>query len=154
MKFFDATDIDIEESWALGVIALVKSGPLRPTVPDQAEFKNLKVLSTLMKECWEETPEKRPKLNQILSKLQTHMKNNRIDVGNIGKRLEAISKNMVNALFTKKKQVITERDCALKYLSHLMPAHFGYEFMLGHTSHVRFLFLQNFYYFLKQFELI
>lgn len=130
-------DVDAEESWAVGVMAKVKAGPLRPTILNKPEFQNLKVLSTLMIECWHETPEKRPKLSQILLKLQIHMKNNRVDVGNIGKRLEAVSKDMVNALFMKKKQVITERDCALKYLSHLMPAHFGYEFMLGHSSDVR-----------------
>lgn len=127
-----------DESCALLVIEQLKKTHLRPSLPSVKRTKTVKELDSLMIECWHERPEKRPTFNQIITKLQTYMSREHLDIAfNTGKRLKTVSRNMMRELITKKKKAISERDRALKCLTHLMPARFGYEFMLGHSSDVR-----------------
>ena len=47
------------------VIAQVAAGRLRPTLPSDME----KSVSDLLKQCWEQNPEKRPSFNECIKKL-------------------------------------------------------------------------------------
>lgn len=134
-KFSQPETLSDDESCTLVILPKIKEGPLRPTIPGSYQSVKFKMLEELMRECWNEHPEARPKFTQILMKLETFMRKEKIDAAfSTSKRLKIVSRNMVRQLVVQKRQTILERDRALKHLTHLMPSHFGYEFITGGTD--------------------
>lgn len=130
-----------DASCAEMIIDKVKKDGLRPSMPFVRKEAKLKFIYDLIVRCWNEDPRKRPSFEKILMDIQEYMEEARIDAAfQTAKRLQSVSKTMVNELLHKNAEAIEERDKAIKYLSHMMPPKLSYELAIGGT-HVRNNFL-------------
>lgn len=126
-----------DASCAEMIILKVKKDGMRPSMPFVKKDAKLRFIYELIVRCWSDNVQQRPTVAKILGELQDYMKESQIDAAFFtAKRLQSVSKTMVNELLHKSAEAIVERDRAIKYLSHMMPPKLSYELAIGGT-HVR-----------------